>query len=51
MQKIAQRHDVQTSRRPNVAGKAQQTLSREEAIKGTGESNFGGSKNVCSATV
>ena len=38
MQKSAQRCDV--------ARKTQQTLSREEAIKGTGESNFGGSKNV-----
>ena len=43
MQKLAQRRDV--------AGKTQQTLSREEAIKGMGESNFGGSKIVCNARV
>ena len=48
-----------TSRCPNVvafqrcdvAGKTQQTLSHEEAIKGRGESNIGGSKIVCSARV
>ena len=33
-----QRHDV------DVVGKTEQTLSHKEAIKGTGESNFGGSK-------
>ena len=43
MQKSTQRRDV--------AGKTQQTLSCEEAIKGMGESNFGGSKIICSARV
>ena len=43
MQKSAQRRDM--------AGKTQQTLSREEAIKGKGESNFGGSKIIGSAKV
>ena len=43
VQKSAQRRDV--------TGRTQQTLSREEAIKGTGESNFGGSKIVGNARV
>ena len=43
--------DVATSQRRDVAGKTQQTLSHEEAIKGMGESNFRGSKIICSARV
>ena len=43
MQKTIQRRDV--------LGKAQQTLSRKKAIKGMGESNYGGSKNDCNARV
>ena len=43
--------NVATPQRRDVTGKTQQTLSHKEAIKGTGESNFGGSKIVCSAMV
>ena len=43
--------NVATLERHDFTGKAQQTLSRKEAIKGTRESNFGGSKNVCRARV
>ena len=39
------------SQRSNIVGKSQQTLSLGEAIKGMGESNFGGSKFVCRARV
>ena len=38
-------------KQPNVAGKSQQNLSLGEALKGTGESNCGGSKLVCRARV
>ena len=45
-----QRHDVPTSRSHNVAT-SQQTLSLGDAIKGTRESNCGGSKFVCRVRV
>ena len=38
--------NVATPQRRDVAGMSQQTLSLGEAIKGTGESNCGGSKFV-----
>ena len=43
--------NVVTFQRHDIAGKAQQTFSRKEAVKGMGESDFGGSKNVCGARV
>ena len=43
--------NVATSQRHDVAGKSQQTLSLEEAIKGRGESNCWGSKFVFRARV
>ena len=43
--------NVATLQRRDVAGKSSQTLSLGEAIKGTRESNLGGSKIVCSARV
>ena len=50
MQKSAQ-PNVVTSQHCDIAGKTKQTLSLGEAIKGMGESNFGGLKIVCSARV
>ena len=44
-------HHVATSQRRDIARKSQQTLSLGKAIKGTGESNFGGLKFVGRARV
>ena len=48
---MSRHHNVATSQRRDVAGKSRQTLSLGEAVKETGESNYGGSKFVCRARV
>ena len=51
LQKSWRRLVHKSTQRRDIAGKTQQTLSHEEAIKGKGESNFDGSKILGNARI